>query len=76
MAAGRRWASIRAPIRDKGPMIRRIGRRDSERSPISVDVNGCAATTPASMRIVLPELPQSSASPGAVNRRAAAARRS
>ena len=50
-------------------MIRRIGRRDSERSPVSVVTNGCAATTPASMRIVLPELPQSSVSVGACSPR-------
>ena len=49
-----------APIWVSGPMIRRIGRRDSEASPIKVDKNGWAATTPASIRIVLPELPQSS----------------
>ena len=37
--------------------MRRIGRRESEASPINVDKKGCAATTPPSMRMVLPELP-------------------
>ena len=41
-------------------MTRRIGRRDSDASPISVVVNGCPASTPASRRIVVPELPASS----------------
>ena len=41
-----------------GPATRPIGRRDSDASPISRS-NGCAASTPASRRIVVPELPQS-----------------
>jgi hypothetical protein len=57
-------ASMVAPMRMSGAMTRRIGRRDNEASPTSVVVNGWAATTPLSMRIVLPELPQSSALDG------------
>ena len=41
--------------------MRSIGRRLSDASPTSVVENGCAASNPASMRIVEPELPQSSA---------------
>jgi hypothetical protein len=42
-----------------------MGRRDSDASPIIVDANGCAASSPASIRMVLPELPQSSGPAGA-----------
>ena len=41
-------------------MTRRIGRRDSDASPTSVAENGWPASTPASSRIVVPELPASS----------------
>ena len=54
-------------------MIRRIGRRDSEASPTRVDKKGWAATTPASMRMVLPELPQSSGAGGRAQAAQAAA---
>ena len=54
-------------------MIRRIGRRESEASPTRVDIKGWAATTPPSMRMVLPELPQSSGAAGARRPRSAAA---
>ena len=50
-------------------MTRRMGRRESDRSPTSVVTNGCAATTPASIRMVLPELPQSSGRDGAASPR-------
>ena len=41
-------------------MTRRIGRRDSDASPMIVVGNGQAARMPASSRIVVPELPASS----------------
>ena len=53
-------AVILAPIRSSGVITRFIGRRRSELSPVIVARNGCAARMPASMRIVLPELPASS----------------
>ncbi len=45
-------------------MTRRIGRRESEASPTSRAVKGAAASTPASSRIVVPELPQSTSPRG------------
>ena len=42
-------------------MTRRIGRRASDASPSIVAVNGWAARMPVSSRIVVPELPASSA---------------
>ncbi len=50
-------------------MTRRIGRRLREASPIIVVVNGCAASTPAIIRIVDPELPASSGPSGAASPR-------
>ena len=44
-----------------------MGRRDKEASPIISDSKVCPARIPASMRIVDPELPQSSAIEGASN---------
>jgi hypothetical protein len=58
---------MRAPIIPSGSMTRRIGRRDSDSSPIIVDVNGWAARIPASMRIVVPEFPASSGADGERN---------
>ena len=55
-------ASMRAPISPSGSMTRRMGRRESDSSPIMVAVKGWAARIPASMRIVVPELPASSGS--------------
>ncbi len=52
--------SARAPISRKGATTRSIGRLDSEASPMSSDGKSWAASTPASRRIVVPELPQSS----------------
>ena len=46
-----------------------IGRRLSDSSPIMVEANGWAVRTPASIRIVLPELPASSAPAGAFSPR-------
>ena len=63
------WPSTTAPIRSSGTMMRRIGRRLSEASPVSVVLNGWAARIPASMRIVLPEFPASSVPAGAANPR-------
>jgi hypothetical protein len=48
-------------------MMRFIGRRESDSSPIISLVNGWPATIPASMRIVEPELPQSSGTLGFCN---------
>ena len=56
--------STRAPIRSSGAITRRIGRRLSEASPVSVVANGCAASTPISSRVVVPELPASSGPAG------------
>ena len=50
---------------ESGAITRRMGRLDSDASPIIVDANGCAASSPANMRMVLPELPQSSGPEGA-----------
>ena len=57
--------SMRAPMRSSGTMMRRIGRRCSESSPVIVVANGWPARMPASIRMVLPELPASSGAPGA-----------
>jgi hypothetical protein len=51
---------MRAPIRSSGTITRRIGRRCSDSSPVMDVVKGCAARMPASIRMVLPELPASS----------------
>ena len=50
--------------------MRSMGRRESDASPMSVKVPGCAASRPDIMRIVDPELPQSS---GVIGRSDAAA---
>jgi len=41
-------------------MIRCIGRERNESSPVNVDLKSCPARIPASKRIVVPLLPQSS----------------
>ena len=46
-------------------MIRRIGRRLSDASPMIVEANGRPARAPTSRRIVVPELPASSGASGA-----------
>ena len=61
-------AAIRAPIAASGAITRRIGRRDSDTSPIIRLVNGAAARMPASSRIVVPELPQSMSPAAGENR--------
>ena len=60
--------SMRQPIVPSGSITRRMGRRDSDSSPITVVVNGCAASTPDIMRIVVPELPASRGTDGAAKR--------
>ncbi len=45
-------------------MMRFIGRRFSELSPVMVVLKGCAARIPDSIRIVLPEFPASSGDEG------------
>src|SRR5690242_4111083 len=56
-----------APICVSGSMTRRMGRRDSDASPIISLVNGWAATIPDNMRIVEPEFPQSRGDKGEVS---------
>ena len=53
--------STRAPIKRKGLATRPIGRRDREGSPVNVVSNGRPAKRPQKSRMVVPELPQSSA---------------
>jgi hypothetical protein len=57
--------SMCAPMRASGSMTRRIGRRDSDASPISVDGNFCAASRPDIRRIEVPEFPRSRSCEGA-----------
>ncbi len=57
------WPSVRvsrAPIASRGLRMRSIGRRERDASPISVNVPCCGASRPEIMRMVEPELPQSS----------------
>src|SRR5947208_16738207 len=53
-------ASSFAPIAVSGVITRAIGRRESDSSPMSSLVNSWPARIPLSIRIVEPELPQSS----------------
>ena len=64
--AGSTRPSTVAPMRRSGSATRRIGRRVSEASPTSSVSNGRPASRPISSRIVVPELPQSSAPAAAV----------
>ena len=57
-------ASMTARIEDSGSMIRRIGRREREASPIRTESKRCPARSPARRRIPVPELPQSRAPDG------------
>ena len=50
---------MRAPIFDSGSITRRIGRFDSDSSPISVESNDWPASNPVSRRMPVPALPQS-----------------
>src|SRR5579884_2594727 len=52
--------SARAPMARSGSTTRSMGRRESEASPTRVTSKGAAASRPASRRMVVPELPQSS----------------
>ena len=71
---GQRRMAVRgldaAPMRASGSMTRRIGRRDNDASPIMVAVNGRAASSPAIIRIVVPEFPASSGPPANASREA------
>ena len=65
------WPSVsvsRAPMASSGLRIRSMGRRESDSSPTSVNRPSCGASRPLIMRIVEPELPQSSACAGGVTR--------
>src|SRR5271166_4359181 len=70
LATGDRYSMPRrvAPVRLSGSMMRFIGRRDSDSSPIISMVKGWPATMPASMRMVDPELPQLSGPAGSHSR--------
>src|SRR5438034_3134973 len=61
-------ASSFAPIAVSGVITRAIGRLESDSSPMSSLVNSWPARIPLSIRIVEPELPQSSDDPGADKR--------
>jgi hypothetical protein len=52
--------SISAPIFASGSVMRRIGRLDRDSSPTNVLSNACPANKPASSRMPVPALPQSS----------------
>ena len=57
------WPPVRvslAPIASSGLRMRSMGRRESESSPTKVNLPCCGASRPEIMRIVEPELPQSS----------------
>ena len=58
-----------APISRSGVTTRSIGRVDRDSSPLSSEAKGCAESSPASNRMVVPELPQSSALAAALRRR-------
>ena len=53
------------PCADRGSVIRRIGRRLSEASPVSVQPKRCPASKPASRRSAVPAFPRSMAAAGA-----------
>ncbi len=61
-------SSKRAPISASGVVTRRIGRRRSEASPVSVARKRWPASRPSRSRVVVPELPQSSVRSGARSR--------
>ena len=61
-------SASRAPIAANGLRIRSIGLRESDSSPTSVKLPSCGASRPEIMRIVEPELPQSSGAPEGVTR--------
>src|SRR5205085_4846 len=53
-----------APIRLKGSITRRMGRRERERSPVSFAGKFCAASRPHKSRMLVPEFSQSIADLG------------
>jgi hypothetical protein len=59
--------AISAPIKRSGAITRRIGRRDSEASPINVLAKPWPTKMPAIRRMPVPALPQSSGAVGACN---------
>ena len=59
--------------RVRGSITRRMGRRESDASPMSVDRNGQPASMPASSRIVVPELAASRSRRGPAQARQALA---
>ena len=71
MVSGGRSPSpvTRAPMRERGSMIRRMGRRRSDPSPVMTLVNGWPASAPESSLRVVPELPASSGTAGRANPR-------
>ncbi len=69
--AGSTRPSTVAPMRRSGSATRRIGRRVSDASPPRSVSNGRPASRPMSSRMVVPELPQSSAPAAAVQAREA-----
>ena len=56
-----------APIARNGSTIRRMGRPRRDSSPESVVQNGRPATSPVSVRMDVPELPQSTTSADAAS---------
>ena len=60
-------AVMSAPMRRSGSTTRRTGRRRSEASPVSTESPGSPASTPASSRSEVPELPQSMTSSGSTS---------
>ncbi len=71
MASGARVPSARpstcAPMARSGSVTRPIGRCTSESSPVSTLRNGRPARRPVSMRMLVPEFPQSTTAVGSVS---------
>ena len=65
-------AVIFAPIISSGAIIRAMGRRESDSSPVSWLLKSCPARMPLNIRIVEPELPQSRGEAGGCSFRAPA----
>ena len=57
--------SIRAPMRERGSMIRFMGREHMESSPVSSETKGCPARMPQISRVVVPLFPTSRMEEGA-----------
>ena len=60
------WLLIFAPIRERGSIMRRMGRLQMEASPVSVTEKSCAAKMPEISLVVVPLFPASSICVGAV----------